>query len=98
MIATDFSGGTRILGPGLDLAVAKRVQNLRLAYESLLSRFVAAPSTVALAVDSTCSPNTTPHSCKDAGLWQRVRSSGSMTRKVMVSSLRKTVAKTCSRI
>ncbi len=46
------------MAPGLDFAVAKRVQNLRLAYESLLSRFAAAPSTVALAVDSTCSPNT----------------------------------------
>src|SRR2546427_8686729 len=66
MIATDFSRGRRILAPGLDFAVAKRVQNLRLAFESLLSRFVAAPSTVALAVDSTCSPNTNPHSCKDA--------------------------------
>src|SRR6266581_4725797 len=60
MIATDFSRGRRILAPGLDFAVAKRVQNLRLAYESLLSRFAAAPSTVALAVDSTCSPNTNP--------------------------------------
>src|SRR5438309_4827869 len=60
MIATDFSRRRRILAPGLDFAVAKRVQNLRLAYESLLSRFAAAPSTVALAVDSTCSPNTNP--------------------------------------
>jgi hypothetical protein len=42
MIATDFSRGMRILGPGLDFIVAKRVKNLRLAYELLLSRFAAA--------------------------------------------------------
>ena len=60
MIATVFSRGTRNLAATLDFRVAKRVQNLRLASESLLSRFVAAPSMVALAVDSSCSPNTNP--------------------------------------
>src|SRR5215831_14538279 len=60
MIATDFSRGRRILPARLDFAVANRVQNSRLAQESLLSRSAAVTGIAALAVDSNCSPNTNP--------------------------------------